>query len=245
MKAIVLAAGKGSRLQSGESELPKALRLLNGRPLIHYVLENLDFIPKEDVAIVVGFLKEKVVTAVGGGYRYVEQKQLDGTAKATLCAKSIFGNYSGPILVCYCDMPFLRRETYREMVEKHIESGAGNTLLAGRDEPIPPYGRLIFEGGRLVDVVEDSACDAQQKKIADVNVGIQVLKSPEMWGWLSEIDNQNPREEYYLTGVVGVLARRNIAQAVVTLGNPVEMKGVNTMGDLRRAEEIIRNTQRF
>lgn len=244
MKAIILAAGKGTRLQSEQSELPKALRQLNGKPLISYVLENLKFIPKEDTAIVVGFLKEKVMETVGGGYRYAEQKFLSGTAKAALCAEPLFGNYSGPILVCYCDMPFLRRETYREMFETHIGADAGHTLLAGRDDPIPPYGRLIYdESGNLSDIIEESACSEAQKKIPEVNVGVQVLQSPGMWAWLAKIDNDNPKREYYLTSVVRVLAKENITQKVVTLKDPVEMMGVNTMEDLQKAEEIIQSTQ--
>lgn len=243
MKAIVLAAGKGTRLQSEQSDLPKALRLLNGKPLIHYVLQNLDFIPKEDITIVVGFLKEKVIESVGNGYRFAEQDTLNGTAKATLCAEPIFRNYSGPILVCYCDMPFLRRETYREMLEKHIQTGAGNTLLAGHDDPTPPYGRLIRVDGKLADIVEDSACTESQKKIAEVNVGIQVLQSPAMWAWLSKVDNDNPKKEHYLTGVARVLFKEHAPQTVVTLQDPLEMMGINTMEDLKKAEEIIQNTQ--
>lgn len=243
MKAIVLAAGKGTRLQSEQNDLPKALRLLGGKPLIHYVLKNLDFIPQEDIAIVVGFLKDKVIQAVGGKYRYVEQQHLSGTAKATLCAESIFGNYSGPILVCYCDMPFLRRETYQQMFQTHLLAGAGNTLLAGKVHPIPAFGRLIWEDGKLVDIIEDSACTAEQKKIDEVNVGLQVLQSPAMWAWLQKVDNHNPKKEYYLTSVVRVLASENIPQQVVTLRDPIEMMGINTMADHQEAEKIIQDMQ--
>lgn len=239
MKAIVLAAGRGTRLQSEEGELPKALRILHGKPLIHYVLEQLNFIAPEDIAIVVGFLKEKVIAAVGGGYRYVSQEEQNGTAKATACAAQVFGNYSGPILVCYCDMPFLRRETYRTMFQKHIQSGAGNTLLAAKASPPPPFGRLIRdEAGKLVDIIEESACTPEQKKIEEVNVGIQVLSSPAMWGWLQSVDNNNPKGEYYLTSIVRVLAREGAPQAVVTLDDPNEMLGINTEDDLRAAEAL-------
>lgn len=239
MKAIVLAAGKGTRLQSEASDLPKALRLLRGKPLIHYVLDQLSFIPPEDTAIVVGFLKEKVMASVGDRYHYVEQKTLNGTAKATECAKSVFGNYCGPVLVCYCDMPFLCRETYQKMFTKHIETGAAGTLLMCKTTPIPPYGRLIRnEHGALVDIIEESACTPAQKKIDEVNVGIQVLTSPGMWDWLAKIDNDNPRQEYYLTSIARVLAKAEATQEVVALENPNELLGINTEEDLRIAEEL-------
>jgi len=240
MKAIVLAAGKGTRLECESSDLPKALRLLDGKPLIRYVLGHLDFLSPDDITIVVGFRKEKVMEALGSGYHYVEQSVLSGTASATLHAKSILGNFLGPTLVCYCDMPFLSRETYQRMFGQHMDTGAGNTLLAGRMHPIPPYGRLIRDGqGRLYDIIEESACTEEQKRIDEVNVGIQVIQSPDMWEWLKKVDNDNPKREYYLTGLVRVLAREGVRQEVVPLDNLDEMLGVNTMEDLRLAEEML------
>ncbi len=241
MKAVILAAGKGTRLECEAAELPKALRLLSGKPLIRYVLENLDFMAPEDITIVVGFYKEKVMAELGPAYHYVEQHEINGTARATLAAKEVLGNFSGPILVCYCDMPFLARDTYRAMFDKHIESGAGNTLLAGRIHPIPPFGRLIRDGeGKLVDIIEDSACTPEQKLIDEVNIGIQVMDGPGMFGWLEKIDNDNPKREYYLTSVVRVLADLGVRQEVVTLRNEYEMLGINTMEDMHQAEKLLR-----
>ncbi len=241
MKAIVLAAGKGTRLASESADLPKALRLLNGKPLIQYVLDNLNFLPREDITIVVGFLKDKVMEAVGGGYQYVEQKELIGTAKAALCAETILGNFLGSTLVCYCDMPFLRRETYRRMFDCLLETGAGHALLAGRGDPIPPYGRLIRDkDGRLTDIIEDSACTEAQRRIDEVNVGLQIFDGARMWDWLKRVDNDNPKGEYYLTGAVRVLAREGVRQEVVTLNDRTEMMGINTMDDLRAAEALLR-----
>ena len=240
MKAIILAAGKGTRLQCEAYDLPKAMRLLHGKPLIRYVLDNLDFLAPEDITIVVGFLKDKVMGTLGGGYHYVEQRELNGTAKATLCAEPILGNYSGPVIVCYCDMPFLSRQTYRGMFDRHIESGAGNTILAGRVHPIPPFGRFIRDAaGRLSDIVEDSACTEEQKRIDEINVGLQVLDSPRVWTWLRRVDNHNPKAEYYLTGLVRVLAQEGVRQEVVTLTDENEMLGINTMEDLRAAEALL------
>jgi len=244
MKAIILAAGKGTRLECESSDLPKALRLLGGKPLIRYVLDSLDFLSPEDITIVVGFLKEQVMETIGGGYHYVEQRELNGTAKATLCAETILGNFLGPIIVCYCDMPFLSRKTYQSMFAKHMETGAGNTLLAGRMHPIPPFGRFIRdEENRLYDVVEDSACTDVQKQIDEVNVGLQVVDSPRLWTWLRKVDNINPKREYYLTGLVRVLAAEGVRQEVVTLENQNEMLGINTIDDLRAAEALLRRTR--
>lgn len=241
MKAIVLAAGKGSRLGSEARDLPKALRQLRGKPLIRYVLDNLDFLRPEDITIVVGFLKDQVIEAIGGGYNFVEQQPpLNGTAKATEAAQAVWSELDEPVLVCYCDMPFLSKETYKRMFEAHIQSGAGNTLLAGKIDPPPPFGRFIRDGnGKLVDIIEESAATPEQRKINEVNIGIQVLDGRHMWEWLAEVDNDNPKGEYYLTGIARVLARKGIPQAVVMLEDHSEMLGVNTEEDLAQAEGML------
>lgn len=241
MKAIVLAAGKGTRLQSEAMELPKALRLLKGKPLIRYVLENLGFLRPQDITIVVGFRKEQVMAELGDAYNYVEQMlPLNGTARATLSAEPVVGKVDEPVLIAYCDMPFLSRETYELMFSRHIASGAGNTLLAGKVVPPPPYGRLIRdEQGTLVDIIEESACTEEQKKIDEVNVGIQVMDGMRMWDWLRQVKDDNPKKEYYLTSIAGVLSRLGVKQEVVLLADNTEMLGINTMEDLALAESIL------
>ena len=240
MKAIILAAGKGTRLHSAEAEMPKALHDLRGRPLISYVLENLDFLQPKDIIIVVGFLGEKVKAALGDQYRYVEQKELNGTARATMCAEPLLAGNTEPVLVCYCDMPFLRRETYKRMFRVHEETGAGNTVLSARIHPIPAYGRLIRDAsGALVDIIEDSACTPEQKRIDEVNVGIQVLDGARMWDWLRQVKNENPKREYYLTGLVRVLHEAGVKQATVELEDLTETAGVNSLEDLAAAERLL------
>lgn len=240
MKAIILAAGKGTRLHSAEAEMPKALHDLRGRPLISYVLENLDFLQPKDIIIVVGFLGEKVKAALGDQYRYVEQQELNGTARATMCAEPLLVDNTEPVLVCYCDMPFLRRETYQKMFRVHEETGAGNTVLSARIHPIPAYGRLIRDAsGALVDIIEDSACTPEQKRIDEVNVGIQVLDGARMWDWLRQVNNENPKREYYLTGLVRVLHEAGVKQATVELEDLTETAGVNSPEDLAAAERLL------
>ncbi len=238
MKAIVLAAGKGTRLESEKEALPKALRLLKGKPLIQYVLDNLAFLRQEDITIVVGYRKDQVIRAIGGAYRYVEQPEpYNGTAKATLAARQAIGETDEPILIAYCDMPFLSRETYRQMFDRHTETGAGGTLLAGCIEPPPPFGRLIRDAaGEVIDIVEESAATPAQRLIPEVNIGIQVLDGRHIWDWLAQVENNNPKAEYYLTGVVSVLARLHVKQTVVRLDDMDETLGVNTLQDLAEAE---------
>ena len=241
VKAIILAAGKGSRLQSEKDEIPKALRMVGGKTLIERVLDGIDFVRKEDITIVIGVMGEKIQAYLGNQYHYVWQKQQQGTAHAMLCAEEAVKGFNGPILCLYCDMPLLSRDTYLRMVEEHIQHHAVNTLLAARIHPIPAFGRLVRdEKGELMDIVEASACTPEQLLIDEVNVGIQVMNGDIMWDALKKVGNDNPKKEYYLTGVVSVLHKMGYKQHAVVTEDTPEYWGVNTMEELERVENYLK-----
>ncbi|MDR1599506.1 MAG: NTP transferase domain-containing protein [Oscillospiraceae bacterium] len=243
VKVVILAAGKGKRLGSEMAELPKALRLLCGRPLIRHVLDHLPFIAPEDITVVVGYRKEQVVAELGPAYSYVEQEVLDGTARAAEYARPALEGFTGPVMVLYCDMPLLSAATYSGILRRHIETGADQTLLAGVIHPIPPYGRLIRDsGGRLVDIVEESSCTPEQKLIDEVNVGIQVFNGSDMWDGLARVPYETRRKppERILTAAAGVYAAMGKRVEVYRLRDNDEATGVNSMEDMAKAEGLMR-----
>jgi bifunctional UDP-N-acetylglucosamine pyrophosphorylase/glucosamine-1-phosphate N-acetyltransferase len=184
---------------------------------------------------------DKVRQALGPAYRYAEQGEQKGTAHATLCARAAFGDYAGPIMVLYCDMPLLSRETYRRMFTEHAAHQAANTLLAAHIQPIPAFGRLIRdEAGELIRIVEDSACTPKEKLIDEVNVGIQVLDGELIWKYMEQVNNDNPKGEYYLTGIIVPMVRDALKQHVVHTARLEETWGVNSPEDLRKVEEELR-----
>ncbi len=239
-KAVILAAGKGSRLQSEHDEIPKALRRVGDKTLIEHVLDGISFVKPEDVTIVIGVMGEKIQAYLGDKYHYAWQKEQKGTAHAMLCAEPTASGFDGPVLCLYCDMPLLSQKTYRRMVEEHLASGAANTLLAARIHPIPAFGRLIRdEKGELCEIVEQSACTEEQKLIDEVNVGIQVMQGSIMWDALKKVQNNNPKHEYYLTGVVKVIHDMGLINHAYVTGDTPEYWGVNTMEELLRAEKYL------
>ena len=104
-RAVVLAAGKGKRLQSEKHDAPKVLREAVGRPLLAYVLEKLSFLDKKDVTIVIGYRGEQVEEAAGLEYQYAWQREQLGTGHAVQMAAAQIEDYDGPVLICYGDMP--------------------------------------------------------------------------------------------------------------------------------------------
>lgn len=239
-KAVILAAGKGSRLRSEEEHIPKALRRVGDKTLIEHVLAGIGFVRPEDVTIVIGTLGEKIRAYLGDQYNYAWQREQKGTAHAMLCAEETAGGFDGPVLCLYCDMPLLSRSTYERMVREHLEHRAANTLLAARIHPVPAFGRLIRdEQGELMDIVEESACTPEQKLIDEVNVGLQVMQGDSMWEILKKVGNNNPKREFYLTGVVKVIHDLGLKQHTVVTPDTPEYWGVNTLEDLVRVEKYL------
>ena len=238
-KAIVLAAGKGTRLQTEGITLPKVMREANGKPLLHYVLENLSFLDKKDIVLVVGYHREDVL-AVYGGYPHAVQEPQLGTGHAVAVAKDHFADYDGPVLICYGDMPLLRRGTYENLIRAHQEAGNACTLLTGTCGWDLPYGRILRNAdGSFLGVVEDRDCTPEQKAIRELNVGVYVFDSKKLFAALSQLKNNNAQKEYYLTDVPAILRTQGDKVGACCACEGAELIGVNTVEQLRMVEEAL------
>ena len=239
-KAIVLAAGKGTRLQTEGITLPKVMREANGKPLLHYVLTNLSFLPKEDTVLVVGYHREDVLKVFGDYPHAVQEPQL-GTGHAAAVAKEAVGDYDGPVLICYGDMPLLRRSTYESLLETHVRQGNACTLLTGTCDWDLPYGRILRgEDGSFQGVVEDRDCTPEQKAIRELNVGVYVFDCKKMFAALSQLKNDNAQKEYYLTDVPAILRQEGGRVDACCACKGAELIGVNTVEQLKMVEEELR-----
>ena len=237
MKAIVLAAGKGKRLQSEKFNAPKVLREANGRALLSYVLENIDFIDQKDTTIVVGYMRDMVIEKTKGDYLFATQEEQLGTGHAVASAKEHFVDYDGPVLVLYGDMPMLKKETYAALARVHEESGADCTILTAVSESPLAYGRIIRESGKIVDIVEQKDCNAEQLNIKELNVGVYVFNSKLLFENLSKLKNNNVQGEYYLTDVPKLFIAAGKKVEAYTIGDTCEIYGVNTVEDLEFCEK--------
>ncbi len=239
IKAVVLAAGKGTRLQTEGVTLPKVMRQAAGRPLLAYVLDALSFLPKQDIVLVVGYRREDVEAAYPDYPCAVQAEQL-GTGHAVQCAAPELEGFTGSVLVCCGDMPLMKKQTYESLCRVHQEQGNVCTLLSGRSEQELPYGRVIRAvDGSFARIVEDKDCTAEEKAVRELNAGVYLFRAPELFEALGHLRCDNAQGEYYLTDVPAWLLAHGGKVGVCDTCTPEEMLGVNTPAQLEQVEQTL------
>ncbi|MCL2563163.1 MAG: NTP transferase domain-containing protein [Oscillospiraceae bacterium] len=240
IKAVVLAAGKGTRLRTEGSDLPKVMRQVMGEPLLHYVLDALAFIPPQDTIIVVGYQKEQV-TAHFPGYVFAEQKEQLGTGHAVMAAREALDGEDCAVLVCCGDMPLLRRETYEDLVRTHETQGNVCTILTGTTDLDMAFGRIVRDAdGKFREVVEDRDCTPAQKNIRELNAGVYIFQSGPLLSALGRLGRSNSQGEYYLTDVPAILQGEGMQIGICMRKLGDEIIGVNTVEQLGQVEESLK-----
>lgn len=241
IKAVVLAAGKGSRMYSERDGIPKVMRPVCGRPMISYVLRALNFIPPEDTVLVVGYHKEKVIDTLGPSYVYAEQARQMGTGHAVQCAEPALAGYEGHVLICCGDMPLIRRDTYRALIETHTRDGNVCTLLSGFSRQNLPYGRILRdEQGRFLRVAEEADCTPGERAVKELNASVYVMEAGPLFSALALVGADNAQAERYLTDVPAILAAQGGKIGVCRCGHDEEILGVNTPEQLEHVEYCVR-----
>jgi len=239
LKAVVLAAGKGTRMQTEGVALPKVMRRALGRPLLHYVLAALDFIPPEDCILVVCYKREYVEEAFPG-YGFAVQREQLGTGHAVMSAFEALGDFAGNVLVCCGDMPLLRRETYLELCRTHEAAGNACTILSGQADVYLPYGRILRDAaGHFTGMVEEKDATEAQKHITELNSGVYVFDARALKSVLGLLRSDNAQGEYYLTDAPALMQERGLQVGVCRRDLGREIIGVNTPDQLREVEWIL------
>ena len=236
--ALVLAAGKGTRMKS---ELAKVLHQIDGKPMIHYVVDLAREVGSERIILVIGYQKEKVMeTCQNMNVQYAIQEEQLGTGHAVRITEKQFRDYHGNILVLSGDVPLLTTQTIKKLIEKHYKSQAIATLLTAEIDNPSGYGRIIRnEYGNIIRIVEHKDANEEELKIKEINVGIYLFKKNHLFKTLKLIKNDNVQGEYYLPDVVKIYVEQG--EKVVPLLTPDfnETRGINTIEQLKLAETIL------
>ncbi len=240
-RAIVPAAGKGSRLQKVSGDMPKAMFSLGNRPMLEYVLDNISFIDNNDIYIVVGYGKDKIMEHFGDNFCYVEQKQQLGTGHAIMeCAKE-FENFDGNVLITFGDMPLFRREEMDAMCQQHGESGADCTLMTAGNPSLKLWARVIRdEKGSFSRIVEGKDCTPEQAAIEELFSGVMVFNSKALFEVLPEVGCANVQKEYYVTEVPELMVKKGMKVETYFTKDGNDLRGINTPEDLEICEKILK-----
>ena len=240
VKAVILAAGKGTRLHTEEIDAPKVMREACGKPLLSYVIDALSFINNKDIILVVGYKRESIIERFGG-YEFAVQHEQLGTGHAIMAAKEQLSGYDGAVLVCYGDMPAMRRETYENLIKTHFEQKNDCTLLTGSSTLPMAFGRIVRDAsGAFERVVEEKDASPNELKIKELNTGVYVFDTQKMLSALKELKTANAQGEYYATDLPAIMKSKGekIGTLMQDLGD--DIIGVNTQKELAIVEEILK-----
>ncbi|MBK8398928.1 MAG: NTP transferase domain-containing protein [Leptospiraceae bacterium] len=237
--AVVLAAGKGTRMKS---ELPKVATLLNGKPLISHVLDSLISSGIKDIYVVVGFKKEEVIKICKpyNNIKFIEQKEQLGTGHALLCCEDSLKDFNGHILVACGDVPLLSASSFQNLTTFHTNHNHSVTVLSAEMNPPKGYGRIIRNNlDQLLEIVEEKDATDEQRKVSEVNTGTYIFNSPDVFHNLKKVNTENAQGEYYLPDLVKISNAKNEKTGALKLLNHLESSGVNSPEDLQRLESYI------
>jgi len=231
--AIVLAAGKGKRMKS---DLPKVLHEINGRPIVRILLDRLMPIGFDRLVLVIGHKADLVRQALADyPVTFVLQKEQLGTAHAVEMARGELADFDGTTLVAAGDVPYLSRQSVENLFAVHARTGAAATCLSAVFDDPTGYGRIIRqEGTDLIEaIVEQKDASADILKIREINSGTFCFDNRLLFQSIEEIGRDNAQREYYLTDAVKILRRKGYPVSVVPAPNPDEVRGVNSLEQLR------------
>jgi bifunctional UDP-N-acetylglucosamine pyrophosphorylase/glucosamine-1-phosphate N-acetyltransferase len=236
--AVLLAAGQGTRMKSS---LPKVLHPLCGKPMVWHVLEALKSAATEKPVVVVGHGSEEVTGYLGDSALTVLQEPQLGTGHAAMQAEDVLKGKTDYVIVTYADMPLLRGETFKRLVEtQRLNPGPFSLLTVVADDP-RGFGRVVRkEDGTVEAIVEEYVATLEQQQIKELNVGAYCFKADWLWEALHRIPKNPKKGEYYLTDIVEIAVKDNVPVQAVVHDDFIETIGINTRVHLSEAEAALR-----
>ncbi len=235
--AIILAAGKGKRMNS--KSVNKVALPLADKPMIVHTVGLLEKVGIKEIVVVVGFAKKSVMGVLGSKVIFAEQKKRLGTAHAVECAlKKMPTNVDDVLVVNGDDSAFYSEKIITKLIKSHLLSNSALTFLT--IEKANPFGlgRIIRSSkNELIAIVEEKNAAESQKTIKEVNPGCYIFKVNFLKKYLSKIKKNELTGEYYLTDLVDLGIKNN--EKIETLkGGSIAWRGVNTKDELQEAEKL-------
>jgi len=234
LAAVILAAGKGTRMKSARH---KVLHPLAGRPMIEHLMAALAELAPARTVVVVGEGREQLEAQLAGRAEFAVQDPQLGTGHAVQQAQAVLAGFSGDVLVLYGDVPMVRPETMRAMIDRlHGDGEPEAVVLAFEPEDPLNYGRVIATGDQIAWMVEHKDADEGQRACRLCNSGLLAARSEALFELLGKVGNDNAQGEYYLPEIVNIAISESRNCAVISTDDPDEVAGINSRAELAAAE---------
>ena len=235
---IILAAGQGTRMKS---EVPKVLHSLAGRPMVSWAIGVAQALTDLPPVLIVGHGADTVRDTVGDAATYVEQAEQLGTGHAVLQARDALRGRADRVVVIYADMPLLTAETLARLVERQQANDGPITMLTLVSDNPRGFGRVVREADDgVTGIVEEAVATPEQLAIRELNAGVYCFDAVWLWEYVDQIPLSLPKEEYYLTDLVGMAADQGRRVEALVVEDVTEVLGINTRVHLAEAEAVMR-----
>lgn len=235
--AIILAAGKGKRMNS--KQINKVAFPLGGKQMILHVVNRLTGFLKIPIIVVVGHAKESVVKILNGKVIFAHQKKRLGTAHAVLCALKKLPLNVQTVLVLYGDdSAFYTKDIIKKFIETHLEKKSALSFLTITVNNPIGLGRVVRDNdGKVVRIIEERDATEKQKKINEINPACYIFEISFLKKYLEKVKKSPVSGEYYLTSLIDIAVKNNEKLEVVS-GGKITWRGINTPEELKEAERL-------
>lgn len=245
MTAIILAAGKGTRMNEGlASPIPKVMFKISEKPMVEYSIEKMENLGIEPIVLVVGYKKELVQEYFGDRVEYAIQFDQLGTGHAVSSAEGLVAGKADAVIVSYGDNPLFSLESIKSLIQLYEQAQPAIAMLTAVVPNPFNYGRVIRNAaGEIIANVEEVDCGEEQKKIDEINPCFYIFRDDFLWDHLSDLASNNGQGQYYLTDLIKIAVDAGEKVVGLKVGDYHEALGVNTLEQLKEAEEFLSNNQ--
>jgi UDP-N-acetylglucosamine pyrophosphorylase len=240
LAVVIMAAGKGTRMK--DPSKAKVMYELLGKPMIHYVVDLAWSLKADRIVVIVGYQRESVTNYICKLYPNIEiaeQVEQLGTGHAVLQSEIALGDFYGDVIVLSGDVPLLTAKSMQQLIEYHSETHAGATILTADMDNPAGYGRLIRNDYDSVKkIVEHKDATEEERQVKEINSGIYIFDRQKLFDALQHITPHNVQKEYYLTDVFEYFWNRHWRVSALKTVSVDEIRGINTVEQLKEAETI-------